>query len=334
MFERIFVEYDIADNPSTQALLERLPGNAPVQRIDKLENYFGRVKKPYLQKRNSLNLFIGTKKGHLIKPAPPAYGVISDPHFYFIHSYNCIYECEYCYLQGYFHSPDLVFYVNYEEIAAAMEETIHHAPAETFPWFHAGEFSDSLALSHLTQELGYYWKVMEKNPRARLELRTKSANIREVLKLPPLPQIFVSFSLAPQSRIVRTEHKTASLGARLAAMKKLAENGYSLGVHLDPIIYEENVIELYSECIDEIFDHVSPQQISYLSMGVVRFTKDGYYQVEKNYPQSDLHRTQFAKSFDDKVRYTRPMRLHILNKIKDYLLKKGMNDSKIYFCME
>ena len=47
------------------------------------------------------------KARQLVKETPAAYGLSGEPHYYFIHSYNCLYECDYCYLQGYFHSPDL-----------------------------------------------------------------------------------------------------------------------------------------------------------------------------------------------------------------------------------
>ncbi|MEL6821384.1 MAG: hypothetical protein AAFP70_06475, partial [Calditrichota bacterium] len=108
MFECLFLEEQVKDNKYAMRILEAFP-DVPVRDIRKVEDVFGRVKKPYLQKRTNLNLFIGRKEGNLVKEAPDAYGLDGEPHFYFIHAYNCIYECEYCYLQGYFNSPDLVF---------------------------------------------------------------------------------------------------------------------------------------------------------------------------------------------------------------------------------
>ena len=134
------------------------------------------MKKPYLQKRDNLNIFIARKTGDLVKEAPPAYGKGDEKHFYFVHAYNCIYECQYCYLQGYFNSPDLVLFVNYDEIISEMERLAIKYPNA---WFHAGEFSDSLALSDLTGELPYLHKFAEHHPTVKIELRTKSVNLRK-----------------------------------------------------------------------------------------------------------------------------------------------------------
>ncbi|MBC7430208.1 MAG: hypothetical protein H7336_16460, partial [Bacteriovorax sp.] len=111
MFEVIYVENQLINHPRVLEILKKYP-NSKVHNIDKVEDVFGRVKKPYLQKRSNLNLFLGEKKGQLVKLAPPAYGLSGEPHYYFVHAYNCIYECNYCYLQGYFHSPDIVLYLN------------------------------------------------------------------------------------------------------------------------------------------------------------------------------------------------------------------------------
>ena len=181
MFNTVFVEKDQYQN--AQELLSKIKYR-DLKVIDKIEDIWGRVKKPYLQKRTTLNLFIGRKKGQLLKEAPSAYGVGSEKHFYYIHAYNCIYECEYCYLQGYFNSPDIVLFINHQEILNEIERTIEQYPDA---WFHSGEFSDSLALSHITCELPGYHKLFERYPNAKLEIRTKSVNLKEILNLSPLP---------------------------------------------------------------------------------------------------------------------------------------------------
>jgi len=76
------------------------------------------------------------------------------------------------------------------------------------------------------------------------------------------------------------------------------------------------------------------RSLAYLSLGVVRFTKDVYREVERNYPDSLIHSTPMNKSFDGKVRYHRPMRMWMMNTIKDLSLKAGIEEKKIYLCME
>ena len=94
MFERVFVEQSVLAHPQTKHILTTL--NSTPEVIEKIEDYWGRSKKPYLQKRDNLNLYIGKKLGTKVKEAPPAYGLGHEKHYYFIHAYNCIYECQYC----------------------------------------------------------------------------------------------------------------------------------------------------------------------------------------------------------------------------------------------
>lgn len=331
MFEKIFVEKELLHSPQTQQVLKRFKKEPII--LNRYTEVWGKVKKPYLQKRESLNLFIAKKRGDLIKEAPPAYGLSGEPHYYFINAYNCIYECEYCYLQGYFHTPDLVMFLNHQEMIMAMKKTLEDHEGKV--WFHAGEFSDSLALSHITGELEHYFNFFADHPRAFLELRTKSANIRELLSHSPLENIITSFSLSPKDQIKNIDHKTPSLEHRLKAISQLADKGFPIGIHFDPIIFNNNFENEYGDLINDLLSRFkNTNQLQYFSLGVVRFTEDVYHQMKKNYPTSVIHKEEFIKSFDNKVRYPKPIRLNIMEKIKSLLLKAGISESKIYLCME
>ena len=333
MFSRIFIEKDILDYPQAKNILSKFP-EIPKMEIERVDEIFGRVKKPYLQKREDLQLFLGKKRGELIKEAPEAYGLAGDPHYYFVHAYNCIYECEYCYLQGYFNSPDIVLFLNHEDIKKEMLKICSQYSEEKTVWFHAGEFSDSLALSHLTDELPFYFETFSNLKNAKLELRTKSANIKNLLRCTPLKNVIVSFSLSPQNRIKKTDLKTPSLKGRLSAMSTLQKRGFSLGVHLDPVIHEENFEEAYINLFKELSTSVDVKKIEYISIGVVRFTSQVFHQVKKNYPNSELLAAEFQKGKDGKIRYPRPFRLWILDKIKNIAIKSGLVEKQIYLCME
>ena len=331
MWNEVYVESEIQAHPRVRSILEKTK-KTPLY-IDRFDDLWGRSKKPYLQKRDTLNLFLAQKKGQLLKQAPDAYGTHGDPHYYFIHAYNCIYECQYCYLQGYFNTPDIVLFINHEEIMQEMENVLNAHPNQKV-WFHAGEFSDSLALTHLTGELELYHEFCQKHPNAMIELRTKSANIRELEKLSPLPNFIVSFSLSPKEIARRVDLKTPGTSTRLKAMETLKNLGFKLGAHFDPIIFEDDFKTQYLELLLEMKQLDLLQDLLYLSLGVVRFTKDVYREVERNYPDSVIHSTPMVKSFDNKVRYHRPMRMWMMNSIKELALKAGVDPHAVYLCME
>jgi spore photoproduct lyase len=332
MFRRVFVEERALKLERTQSLLNHF-SHLPITTIQNIKDQFERKKKPYLHKRDSLDIFIGEKKGSLIKEAPLAYGLSGEPHFYFIHAYNCLYECEYCYLQGYFHSPDLVFFLNYEEIG----EEIKAKAKEFFPnpiWFHAGEFSDSLAMSHLTGEIPFYFDLFKEIPNAKLELRTKSINIKELLKVDPLENVITSFSLAPEKISKLVDRKTPGTKLRLKAIRELANLGHPIGIHFDPILEGHNSKEEYETLLELLLEHLQEESLSYISFGTVRFPEKIHREVEKNYPESTVFQQDFIKDPEGMIRYPRPKRLKLLNQLKKKALELGIQGHKIYFCME
>ena len=328
MFKTILVEEEVRHNERTRFILNKFP-NSRVKTIGRIDDYFGVVKKPYLQKRTNLNLYVGKKRGQLIKQAPDAYGTPHDPHFYFIHTYNCPYECEYCYLQGYFHSPDIVFFVNHEDIGKQIKSI---SKKYQTPWFHGGEFSDSLVFSHITQEIPFYFELFKKIPHARLELRTKSSNIRPLLNRSPLSNVIISYSLSPEEYAKMYDYKTPSVDSRLKSIKILNSLGHPIGIHFDPIIHHDDFVEQYRDLLLRLLKVLPSNKLTYLSLGVVRFTKTSWYQVGKNYPKSRLLAENFHKGDDGKIRSVFTKK--ILKTIKDLCLDNGIPEKKIYLCME
>lgn len=340
MIEKILIEKHLINNPIAKNILGYFSKSEVIE-IESMDQIFGKFKKPYLEKRENLNLFIAEKRGSLIKEAPNAYGLSGAPHYYFVHAYNCIYECTYCYLQGYFDSPDLVLFVNHEDITKAIslkieehEKMSNRNQSGKDIWFHAGEFSDSLALSHITKEIPLYFEIFKKYPYAFLELRTKSANTKILESLSPLPNVITSFSLAPHDNTKKYDLKTPTLKHRLLAMKRLKDLGHPIAVHLDPIIYSENIIQKYESLIETLKEEINFQNIEYISVGVVRFTKEVFHQVKQNYPDSDYFHSELTKGEDGKIRYPRPIRMWILNRIKGLLIAAGASEKQVYLCME
>jgi spore photoproduct lyase len=330
MFNHIFIEDDLINHPVTKKILTRLKNNH-VNYINDINDHFASYKKPYLEKRDNLNLYLAKKKGQLVKLAPDAYGLGKVKHYYFIHAYNCIYECEYCYLQGHFNSPDIVIFVNHDEI---IDEIKKIALNQDEVWFHAGEFSDSLALSHLTGEIALYHNLLKDHPNIIIELRTKSANIKELINLKPLKNLITTFSLSPSPIADQYDHKTASIKARINAINELTKLNHPIGIHFDPIIFDERFKELYTELVSNLSQKIELNKILYFSLGVVRFTKDVYHQFKQNYPQSSLSSQEMITSFDGKRRYPKPIRMWMMNTVKNILLEHGANPENIYLCME
>jgi spore photoproduct lyase len=223
--------------------------------------------------------------------------------------------------------------VNHEEILSSMEETRARHPGRRV-WFHAGEFSDSLALAHLSQELPIYWNFFRQHPETFLELRTKSINLSALRPLPPLPNTIVSFSLSALEQAERFDRGTPGAMQRIEAMQRLKDMGFRLAIHFDPIIYAEDFATAFANIVALIKKRVGFAALDYLSLGVVRFAKDVFREAQANYPASNIFARHFIQGDDAKMRYIRPLRMQLLETAKEILKKHGCPEEKIYFCME
>jgi len=331
MFKTIYLEENIKNHPRAKNILSKFQ-KTPVQVINKYDDYFGKFYKPYLQKRTSINLYIAQKKGLLVKKTPAAYGLDNGTHYYYMNAFNCIYECEYCYLQGYFKNPDICLFINYEDIGKEIRK-IYENNQNGPIWFHAGEFSDSLALSSLTNELDYFIELFNDLPKAFLELRTKSININNILNKKIIHQnVLTTFSISPKNQIAQYDRKTPSLKLRLKALKKLQNNNYPIALHMDPLVPTAQFSEEFNIFIDEILDYVDPKKVQYISIGVPRFTSDVWNAFKKNYPASKILKLEMTK--EQLIRPYFHIRTQLLNDCKNKLVSAGFDEKTIYLCME
>jgi spore photoproduct lyase len=154
------------------------------------------------------------------------------------------------------------------------------------------------------------------------------------LQLKAHENIIISFSMSPHKAVQTYDLKTPPLAGRIKAMAKIAAHGYPVGLHFDPIIYSEDFQEQYAELMVQVMEQIDDAHVYYVSVGVVRFTKEVYRAFKNNYPDSPLLGEELVGGQDQMVRYPRPMRLHILNTVKNIIGMGGIAPEKVYLCME
>ena len=344
LFSRIFIEKEALAYPLSQKIIASLSGD--IIEIDELNQIFGRQTIPFNSKHGELDLFLAVKKGLFVKEAPNAYGYSPNQdckHYYFLHSFNCIYRCHYCYLQGYFNSPDVVIFVNRNAILDAVKQTILQCQKnQQVGYFYSGEFSDSLALSNVSHEiedyLTFFAKYENQDFSPILELRTKSINIQSLIKSRAVPQnVIIAYSLASELSIKLFEEKTPSLESRLLSIEKLIKKGYRVAIHLDPIIAlsEEQIENGYKELFEKLTSIENfYSKLAYMSVGCLRFSKKSYRNVKKNYFFSPMFSENFQSNDDNMKRYSPAMKEKILGTVERLALKHSIKKSQIYRSME
>ncbi|HVT15476.1 MAG TPA: DNA photolyase [Thermoanaerobaculia bacterium] len=282
----IYVEAEVLDHPRTLDICRRLP-RAEVVTCARYGEVFNRRAQSFrLQKRRPA-LILARKYGRLVLPAPPGYGVGGGRNYYFSHMLNCPFDCRYCFLQGMFRSAHHVVFVNYDDFQREIAGLVA-APEDREAWFFSGYDCDSLALEPLTRFAASFVPFFAALPRAWLELRTKSVQVRSLLAIAPPPNVVVAWSFTPQEVQGVLERLTPPVERRLRAMARLAERGWRLGLRFDPLIYSEGWREQYGRLYEQVFRRLGVESLHSVSLGPFRLPEDYFHTLEKLYPDEPL----------------------------------------------
>jgi spore photoproduct lyase len=213
MFSHIYIEEQVREHPRTRAICARFPKAAHIACRHYGEVFNPRSQNFRLQKPRPA-LILARKHKRRVLPTPDGYGIGGSRNYYFSHMLNCLYDCRYCFLQGMYRSAHYVLFVNYEDFEADMDRILaenSNAPA----WFFSGYDCDSLALEPVSGFAAHFLPFFEKRPDACIELRSKSTQVRGLLKREPLANAVIAFSFTPEEIYQALEHKVPATGGRL-----------------------------------------------------------------------------------------------------------------------
>jgi spore photoproduct lyase len=241
------------------------------------------------------------KSGFLRPFDGTATGLVCNRFYQLVLSNGCPFNCRYCYLRltlGGNKGP-VIFTNPWPEVERQLEKI----PVGVFS---TGELADSLAITPplLQPVLEYFRRRQDKF----LFLTTKSTNIDVLLRMPPTPQVWISFSLNAVKTWELFENNTPHPHARLAAAWRLKEAGWRVRVRIDPIIPEIG-IESYREIARRV-RALAPERVT---LGVL-----------KQFPRLPRCRRegiegQLAGSPNGIKRYPLPLKIRVFNTLADWL---------------
>jgi spore photoproduct lyase len=261
--------------------------NTPVIEIERYGEVFNpRAQNFRLQKSNPA-LIIAHKPGRRVLAAPEGYGLGGDHHYYFSHMLNCVYDCRYCFLQGMYQSAHQVVFVNYEDFGDEIEQTAARHGDDPV-WFYSGYDCDSLASDPLTRFSEYFIDRTAQIDNAWLELRTKSTQVRGLLKRSPAERVVTAFSFSDAHSHHRLEHGVPAIDRRIDAMRRLMDAGWPVGLRFDPVVYHRDYRAAFVELLDRVFATIDAGRLHSVSLGSFRLTRDHFRRVTRLYPDEPL----------------------------------------------
>ncbi|EJO5346931.1 radical SAM protein [Clostridium botulinum] len=269
-FYHIYIEKEALDYSITYKIISHFKKSRIIE-IDHYKDVFCRKNQNFVLQKNSPKLILAVKKNNLVYHGSDMCDSFENDNFYYTSSVmNCIYNCEYCYLQGMYPSSNIVIFVNIEDIISKVEEMLK---------FHSMYLcvsydTDLMAIESITGFLHKWTQVAKKHENLKIEIRTKSANFRTLDGISCLDNIILAWTLSPNKIIEEFEGDTPSLEKRLKSICNAIDKGWKVRICFDPILYVENWNKLYKECIETTFKILGKRKVYQVSIGVFRLSKE------------------------------------------------------------
>ena len=200
---------------------------------------------------------------------------------------NCLYDCRYCFLQGMYRSANYVLYVNYEDFTGDIDTVLAQADNEPC-WFFSGYDCDSLVLEPVSGFAEHFLPFFAERPAAHIELRTKSTQIRSLLRQPAIPNAVIAFSFTPAEVHAALEHKVPTIERRVEAMQKLQHAGWPVGLRFDPMIYHPDYQQQYTRLFAQLFGPLDTTRLHSVSLGPFRLPRTYFRNIVRLYPDEAL----------------------------------------------
>lgn len=220
---------------------------------------------------------------------------------------GCPAHCSYCYLAGSLKGPPITrVYANLDEILGSLPAYLGQGTITSRSTARAGEgttfeascYTDPLALEPLTGSLSAAvawfggWQA-----EAQLRFTSKFADVTPLLGLDHGGRTRMRASVNPRA-FARFEGGTARVGARLAALRRMALAGYPVGLTIAPIIAAPGWEEAYAGLLDDAAAALADVLALDLTVELIthRFTPTSKSVLDSWYPGSSLDMSGTSRS--------------------------------------
>ncbi|WP_338962061.1 spore photoproduct lyase [Fusobacterium nucleatum] len=324
-FSHIYVEKKILNNKNTLEILSKFK-DVKIIEIENYKEVFSSNNQDFHLQKLGQKLILASNKANMIYEGAVVCESFENDNFYYTSSIiNCVYDCEYCYLQGVYSSGNIVIFVDIEKVFEEVEELYNKLKTL---YLCISYDTDLLAIENICGFSEKWYYFIEDKKDLKIELRTKSGNIDKFLNLKPLYNFIVAFTLSPENLALKNEKYTASFKNRVKAIKELQEKGWKVRICIDPLIYSDNFEKNYSQMIEYLFNEIDKEKVIDVSIGVFRISKEYLKKMRNQNQNSEILYYPF-ECIDGVYTYSDKTKSYMINFIKEQFLKY-IDEKKIY----
>ena len=290
-FSHIYVEEDAYDYPQTKKILNKFPKSTQIQ-ITNYKHIFNRPNQDFQSQKESMKLILAVKKENFFYKGSQVVNNYGFENFYYnTMILNCVYNCEYCYLQGMFNSGNIVIFVNIEDFFTETKKLLADNPV----YLCISYETDILAFEDIVPYTSAWIEFARENPNLIIEIRTKSNQYKLIRNLKQTDNIILAWTISPEEVIKKYESKTPTLNQRLRDIESALSDGWKTRICIDPILHIKNWKEIYNKFIEKTFSSISCEKIWDISIGTFRINADYLKKMKKFRTNSDILHYPFER---------------------------------------
>lgn len=323
-FSHIYIENEAMNYKLTKTIIKKFSKSQKIL-IDNYKEIFSKNNQNFSLQKNSPKLILAIKKENFLYPGAKVCESFGNENFFYTSSImNCIYDCEYCYLQGVYSSANIVIFVNSSDLFKEVENILEKKSM----YICISYDTDLLALENITGFVKEWYDFSLKHKNLKIELRTKSNNISVFKDLTPNKNFIIAWTLSPSEFSRVYEMKTPNFEKRIQSLNQLINLGWTIRICFDPVINIYDFEKKYKEMIDYTFSNVNPNKILDISIGTFRISKEYLKRMRKNRKNSLILNYPFiCKNFV--YSYSEEKTTSMINFMKNEILKY-INKEKIF----
>lgn len=240
---------------------------------------------------------------------------------------NCLFHCEYCYLQGMYNTPHLVMFLNNYDFIKATKQLIKRTKKKIY--MALSYDTDLLAIERYYPYCKEWMEFASQENNITIEIRTKSHQLDLISDAKISDNVILSFTLSPEYIQKTYEPFTPGLEQRLKAVKQAINKGYKVMLCFDPLIDNKQFKEIYLSFFEKIFSEIHPNSVNSISIGTFRMNNDFLKRIRKNGNTSDIYYYQYEIK-NKTATYPQTIKKEMIMFVKKELLKRTIKDIHIY----